>query len=115
MAAALSATTAAATTGTAGRLRILLIEDTRDLVEVLTVALQREGYDVIAAYDGQEGLRKAQTVLPDLILLDVMLPGMPGTDVIRELRAGERTRDVPVIILSARTEETDQVVGFSLG
>jgi two-component system phosphate regulon response regulator PhoB len=98
-----------------GRLRILVIEDTRDLVEVLTLALQREGYEISVAYDGNEGLRKAQTLLPDLILLDVMLPGMSGTDVLRELRAGERTRDVPVIIISARAEETDEVVGFSLG
>jgi two-component system phosphate regulon response regulator PhoB len=113
MAAALSTTAAAAPT--TGRLRILIIEDTRDLVEVLTVALQREGYEIIVAYDGHEGLRKAQTLLPDLILLDVMLPGMQGTDVMRELRAGERTRDLPVIIISARSEETDQVVGFSLG
>jgi two-component system phosphate regulon response regulator PhoB len=99
----------------AGRLRILVIEDTRDLVEVLTVALQREGYEIVVAYDGQEGLRKAQSLLPDLILLDVMLPGLSGTEVLRELRAGERTRDVPVIIISARSEETDQVVGFSMG
>jgi two-component system phosphate regulon response regulator PhoB len=60
-------------------------------------------------------LRKAQTLLPDLILLDIMLPGMSGTDICRELRAGERTRDIPIIIISARSEETDQVVGFSLG
>jgi len=112
MAAAALSTAAVPTTG---RLRILVIEDTRDLVEALTFSLQREGYEILVAYDGQEGLRKAQTLLPDLILLDVMLPGLPGTDVLRELRAGERTREIPVIIISARSEETDQVVGFSLG
>jgi two-component system, OmpR family, phosphate regulon response regulator PhoB len=111
MAAALPTASVPAT----GRLRVLIIEDERDLVEGLTYNLQREGYDTIVAYDGQEGLRKAQTLLPDLILLDVMLPGMSGTEVIRDLRAGERTRDVPVIIISAKAEETDQVVGFSLG
>lgn len=99
----------------AARLRILLIEDERDLVDGLVYNLQREGYETIVAYDGQEGLRKAQTLLPDLILLDIMLPGMSGTDICRELRAGDRTRDIPIIILSARAEETDQVVGFSLG
>ena len=70
---------------------------------------------MVLAHDGQEGLRKAQTLLPDLILLDLMLPIMGGLEVCRELRAGERTRDIPIIILSAKAEETDQVVGFSLG
>jgi two-component system phosphate regulon response regulator PhoB len=111
MAAAVSNPPAPTTT----RLRVLVIEDERDLVDVLKYNLEREGYDTILAHDGLEGLRKAQTLLPDLILLDIMLPGMSGTDVCRELRAGERTRDIPIIIISARSEETDQVVGFSLG
>jgi two-component system phosphate regulon response regulator PhoB len=97
------------------QLRVLIIEDERDLVEGLVYNLQREGYETVVAHDGQEGLRKAQTLLPDLILLDIMLPVLSGTDVCRELRAGERTRDIPIIIISARAEETDQVVGFSLG
>jgi two-component system phosphate regulon response regulator PhoB len=100
---------------TTSRLRVLVIEDERDLAEVLTYNLEREGYDAIVAHDGQEGLRKAQTLLPDLILLDIMLPGISGTEICREVRAGERTRDIPIIIISARSEETDQVVGFSLG
>lgn len=99
----------------AARSRILIIEDERDLTELLVYNLQREGYETIVAHDGQEGLRKAQTLLPDLILLDVMLPALSGFDVCRELRAGERTREIPIIILSAKSEETDQVVGFSLG
>src|SRR5271166_3728343 len=80
--------------------RILIIEDERSLTKVLTYNLQREGYEVVLAHDGQEGLRKAQTLLPDLILLDLMLPGLSGFDVCRELRAGERTRDIPIIIIS---------------
>ena len=100
---------------TTPRMRILIIEDERGLTDVLEYNLKREGYDTVAAHDGQEGLRKAQTLLPDLILLDIMLPGMNGIDVCRELRAGERTRDIPIIIISAKAEETDQVVGFSLG
>ena len=113
---ALTLTTVAATptTGTP-RTRVLVIEDERGLTEVLSYNLQREGYETIVAHDGQEGLRKAQTLLPDLILLDIMLPGLSGTEICRELRAGERTRDIPIIILSARAEETDQVVGFSMG
>src|SRR5437764_8631983 len=97
------------------RTRILVIEDERALTNVLGYNLQKEGYETVMAHDGQEGLRKAQTLLPDLIILDLMLPVLSGQEVLRELRAGERTRDLPVIILSARAEETDQVVGFSLG
>jgi two-component system phosphate regulon response regulator PhoB len=97
------------------RTRVLIIEDERDLTDTLAYNLRREGYEPIVAHDGQEGLRKAQTLLPDLILLDLMLPGLSGTAICRELRAGERTRDIPIIILSAKAEETDQVVGFSLG
>ena len=95
--------------------RILIIEDERALTEVLTYNLQREGYDTVIAHDGQEGLRKAQMQLPDLILLDLMLPVMSGLEVCRELKAGERTRDIPIVMLTAKAEETDQVVGFSMG
>jgi two-component system phosphate regulon response regulator PhoB len=95
--------------------RVLVVEDERDLAEVLEYNLRREGYETVLAHEGREGLRKAQMLLPDLVLLDLMLPGMPGEDVLRELRAGERTRDVPVIVITAKSEETDQVVGFSLG
>ncbi len=102
-------------TPTAPRLRILIIEDERGLTDVLEYNLKREGYETIVAHDGQEGLRKAQTLLPDMILLDIMLPGLSGFDVCRELRSGERTRDIPIIIISAKSEETDQIVGFSLG
>jgi two-component system phosphate regulon response regulator PhoB len=97
------------------RPRILIIEDERGLTDVLTYNLQREGYETVVAHDGQEGLRKAQMHLPDVILLDLMLPGLNGLDVCRELRAGERTRNVPIIMLTAKAEETDHVVGFSLG
>lgn len=107
--------TSAASTATASRMRILIIEDERGLTDVLEYNLKREGYETIVAHDGQEGLRKAQTLLPELILLDIMLPGVNGLDICRELRSGERTRDIPIIIISAKSEETDQVVGFSLG
>jgi two-component system phosphate regulon response regulator PhoB len=97
------------------RTRVLVIEDERALTEVLVYNLEREGYETAVAHDGPEGLRKAQMLLPDLVLLDLMLPGLGGIEVCRELRSGERTRDIPIIILSAKAEETDQVVGFSLG
>ncbi len=95
--------------------KILVIEDERSLVEVLTANLEREGYEVMVAHDGQDGLRRAQLKLPDLVVLDLMLPGMPGLEVCRELRQGARTRDIPVIMVTAKTEETDQLVGFATG
>jgi two-component system phosphate regulon response regulator PhoB len=95
--------------------RVLIIEDERALTKVLAYNLEREGFEAVVAHDGQEGLRKAQTLLPDLILLDLMLPVLGGLDVCRELRAGDRTRDIPIIMLTAKAEETDQIVGFSMG
>src|SRR3954454_6410847 len=95
--------------------KILLIEDEKGLVQSLTWYFNREGYETTAVADGAEGLRKAQALLPDLILLDLMLPGLGGLDVCRELRAGEKTRNIPIIIITARSEETDEVIGLSMG
>ena len=95
--------------------RILIIEDERALTQVLSYNLGREGYETTVAHDGQEGLRKAQTMLPDLIILDLMLPLLGGLEVCRELRAGGRARDIPIVMLTAKAEETDQLVGFSMG
>src|SRR5687767_3251934 len=95
--------------------RVLIIEDERALTDVLSYNLQREGYEVVVAHDGQEGLRKAQMQLPDLVILDLMLPKLDGLEVCRELRAGERTRAIPILMLTAKAEETDQVVGFTMG
>jgi two-component system phosphate regulon response regulator PhoB len=100
---------------TAARPRVLVIEDERDITDVLAYNLNREGYETIVAHDGQEGLRKAQMLLPDLILLDLMLPTLGGLEICRELRSGERTRRIPILMLTAKAEETDQVVGFSMG
>ncbi|HSQ56277.1 MAG TPA: response regulator transcription factor [Gemmata sp.] len=95
--------------------RILIIEDERGLTQSLSWYFNREGYEAQVADSGNDGLRKAQTTLPDVILLDIMLPGMNGLDVCRELRAGDRTREIPIIMLTAKSEETDQVVGYSMG
>ena len=95
--------------------RILIVEDERGLTQSLSWYFTKEGYEPVVAHDGPEGLRKAQTLLPDVILLDIMLPGMDGLAVCRELQAGDRTRHIPVIMLTAKSEETDQVVGFNLG
>jgi two-component system, OmpR family, phosphate regulon response regulator PhoB len=95
--------------------KVLVIEDERSLIEVLTYNLEREGFEVLVALDGQDGLRQAQLKLPDLIVLDLMLPLKPGLEVCRELRVGPRTRDIPIIMVTAKAEESDQLVGFATG
>jgi len=94
---------------------ILIIEDERSLVDVLTYNLQREGFDVHSAADGQEGLRRAQAILPDLVILDLMLPVIEGLEVCRQIRGGSRTKEIPILMLTARSEEVDEIVGFQLG
>src|SRR5262245_30295477 len=97
------------------RQTILIIEDERALVEVLTYNLRKDGFEVQSATDGQDGLRRAQTNLPDLIILDLMLPVIEGLEVCRVLKTGARTRDIPLLILTARSEEVDEIVGFQMG
>lgn len=97
------------------REKVLVVEDERSLTEVLSYNLEREGYEVIIAHDGREGLRKAQTLLPDLVVLDLMLPGLGGLEICRELRAGGHTAKIPILMLTAKAEETDQIVGFAVG
>ena len=92
---------------------VLIVEDEKNIVDILRFNLMREGYQTIEAYDGQDGLNKALTQDPDLVLLDVMLPKMNGFDVCRKLR--EEGQNVPVIILTAREEETDKVFGLEIG
>ena len=92
---------------------VLIVEDEKNIVDILRFNLQREGYQTLEAYDGEDGLNKARSEKPDLILLDVMLPRMNGFEVCRALRqAGD---NVPVIILTAREEETDKVLGLEIG
>lgn len=93
--------------------RILVVEDNRDLAFGLRTALEVEGYEVKVVEDGISGLKEAREYEPELILLDLMLPGMDGYRVLRALRDGGS--DVPVLILTARAEETDKVLGFDTG
>ena len=95
--------------------KVLIVEDEPSLVEVLSYNLHREGYEVVIAREGREGLRKAQMLLPDLVVLDLMLPGLGGLDICRELRASPRTAGIAILMLTAKGEETDQVVGFAVG
>jgi two-component system response regulator VicR len=93
--------------------RILIVEDDENIVEVLGFNLEREGYEVVKAYDGREGLEAALHKSPDLILLDVMLPYMDGFEVCREIRKIDGL--IPIIMLTAREEEQDKVLGLELG
>ena len=89
--------------------KILVIEDEKAIADILVFNLQREGYDTLVAYDGTEGLRCALEEAPDLILLDVMLPGMDGFEVLGHIR---EKHDTPIIMLTAREEETDKGLGL---
>ncbi len=95
---------------------ILIVDDEPDLLTTLAYNLEREGFRTRSALTGREALARAlQKPLPDLILLDLMLPDMPGTDVCRELRRSERMRGVPIVMLTAKGDEIDRVVGFEVG
>jgi two-component system, OmpR family, phosphate regulon response regulator PhoB len=97
-------------------LRILIVEDERDLIDVLEYNLKREGYAVDSATNGEDALRRIDVAPPpDLVLLDLMLPDMSGVEICRHLRNDRRTRAVPVIMLTAKGEEIDRVVGFEVG
>jgi len=94
---------------------VLIIEDEKDLAELVAFNLEKEGYRPLTASDGVMGLEMARANSPDLILLDLMLPGMPGTEVCKSLKSSEKTSRIPVIMLTARGEEIDRVVGFEVG
>jgi two-component system phosphate regulon response regulator PhoB len=94
---------------------VLIIEDEQDLAELVAFNLEKEGYRPITALDGISGLEAACSNSPDLILLDLMLPGMSGIDVCRSLKGNPQTTLIPVILLTAKGEEIDRVVGFEIG
>ncbi len=95
--------------------QILVVEDEPAIQELVAVNLSRAGHDVIRAADAETALRLVREALPDLVLLDWMLPGMSGVELARRLRAEERTRTVPIIMLTARGAEQDKVAGLELG
>ena len=92
---------------------ILIVEDEQNIVDILSFNLEREGYNTLEAYDGPTGLQLALEQNPDLILLDLMLPGLNGFDVCRKIR--ESGSSIPIIMLTAREEEADKVLGLELG
>ena len=95
--------------------KILLIEDEPNQVELIHYNLKAEGYEVLVALDGEEGLELALEEIPDLILLDWMLPKVSGIEVCRQLRRSKITREIPIIMLTARSEESDKIRGLDIG
>jgi two-component system phosphate regulon response regulator PhoB len=95
--------------------RVLIIEDEKDLAELLAFNLEKEGYAATCVHDGKLGLERAGTDLPDLILLDLMLPGLLGTEVCKALRKDRKTAHIPIIMITAKGDEIDRVVGFEVG
>jgi DNA-binding response OmpR family regulator len=97
------------------RARVLVVDDEPDLIRILEFGLKAAGYHVDIASDGQDGLKKARELRPDIILLDLMLPKLDGYKVCRLLKFDERYRHIPIIILSARTQEGDQTLAKEMG
>lgn len=95
--------------------KILVVDDEEVLVETITYNLEQSGYQVLTATDGASALEIARQELPDLIVLDIMLPGMDGLEVCRQLRRDKRTSTVPIIMLTAKADEIDKVVGLEVG
>ncbi len=95
--------------------RILIIEDDKDIVELVRYNLEKEGFQVSAAADGDSGLAQAKKSPPDLVVLDLMLPRLPGLEICREIRRDPNLPRLPILMLTARSEEADRVVGLEMG
>lgn len=95
--------------------KILIIEDDEHIVELLKFNVENNGYLVSTASDGNDGYNKAVNDLPDLILLDLMLPGIDGIDICNKLKNKDRTKDIPIIMLTAKGHETDKILGLEIG
>ncbi len=95
--------------------KILIIEDEPSQIELIHYNLKTEGYEVFTSHDGEDGLMQASEVLPDLILLDWMIPKISGMEVCRRLRKNSLTREIPVIMVTARSEEVDKIQGLDMG
>jgi len=95
--------------------KVVVIEDEVDILENLRFNLEREGFEVVCAADGAQGLDAVRREKPDLVLLDLLLPGLDGTEVCRTLKSDPTTRNIPIIMVTAKGEETDIVLGLGLG
>ena len=107
--------TAAVNTLDKSNLSILIADDDPDIIEFVTYNLSREGYEVVSANDGTTAIRLAKNQIPDLIILDIMMPGMDGIEVCRELRSNHKFEDTVIAFLTARSEDCAQIAGFNSG
>lgn len=94
---------------------VLIVDDEKNIVEAVRYNLEREGYRTLVAFDGVHGLELARQELPDVMVLDWMLPGLDGLEICRRLAAEETTRHIPIILLTVRADETDKVLGLEMG
>ncbi|MEJ6670883.1 MAG: response regulator [Pseudomonadales bacterium] len=94
---------------------VVVVEDEADIQDVIAYNLKRDGYEVLTASRGDEGLSLIQAKMPDLVILDLMLPGIDGLSICQQLRADPKTKSLPIIILSAKEEEADVVIGLGFG
>ena len=99
----------------AGMKEILVVDDEKDIVDAIEYNLKNEGFKVAKSYDGLTAVKMAREKLPVLIILDLMLPGMSGLDVCKSLKGGAATSNIPIIMLTAKGEEADKVIGLELG
>lgn len=97
------------------KFKILVVEDEADILEVITYNLKREGHKVISSRNGEHGLTRIRTESPDLVILDLMLPGMDGVEVCRAVKSDPVTANTPIIMVTARAEESDVVLGLGMG
>ncbi len=97
------------------KLRILVVDDEEDIVELMKYNISKEGYDVISTDNGKSALSLVHTHSPDLIVLDLMMPGIDGLDVCKQLKGNSDTKNIPIIMLTAKSSESDIIVGLELG
>jgi two-component system, OmpR family, alkaline phosphatase synthesis response regulator PhoP len=95
--------------------KILVVDDERHIVRLIQVNLERAGYQVVTAFDGKEALRKVETDKPDIVVMDVMMPHMDGFEALKHLQANPATRNIPVIMLTAKAQDADVFRGWSAG
>jgi phosphate regulon transcriptional regulator PhoB len=95
--------------------KILVVDDEKDIVELIAFNLQKEGFVVAKAYDGKTALRLIKTQKPDLVILDLMLPEIAGLDVCKAIRGGQETASLPIIMLTAKADELDKILGLEMG
>ncbi|MCU0651443.1 MAG: response regulator [Candidatus Omnitrophica bacterium] len=95
--------------------KILIVDDERDIIKMLDYNLKKEGFRVISAYDGEDAIDSALKERPDLIVLDLMLPGLDGLEVCKTIKKENKTANIPIIMLTAKAQEADKIVGLELG